>query len=40
MALRQYIEMRRVAAGSRAAKPFRLVIGRPTLLDDVLAVFA
>ena len=41
LALRQYIEMRRVAVCGRAAKPWRLRVRRgAALLDDVLEAFA
>ena len=36
LALRQYIEMRRCALGSRASKPWRLTVRRSSLLDDML----
>ena len=40
LALRQYVEMRRVAVCGRAAKPWMLRVQRDRLLDDVLAAFA
>ena len=40
LALRQYIEMRREAAGKMASKPWKMTLRRAHLCQDVLAVFA